>query len=129
MFFMAIIVVETRDISNLMGRAGFSLLTVDVDEVKVAYPDMWALMDDLRAMGEGNAILGPRRALRRDTLAAASAIYAGEFGALSSIFCNTEHGIALHGNEDGSVPATFQIIYMVSYLFVSDGREYNRQPL
>ncbi|KAJ6451497.1 S-adenosyl-L-methionine-dependent methyltransferase [Mycena vitilis] len=89
---------QTRDISNLMGRAGFSLLTVDVDEVKVAYPDMWALMDDLRAMGEGNAILGPRRALRRDTLAAASAIYA-----------------ALHGNEDGSVPATFQIIYMIGW--------------
>ncbi|KAJ7755999.1 S-adenosyl-L-methionine-dependent methyltransferase [Mycena metata] len=80
---------QTSDISNLMGRAGFSLLTVDVDEVKVAYPDMWALMDDLRAMGEGNALLGHRRALRRDTLAAASAIYP-----------------ALHGNGDGSVPAT-----------------------
>ncbi|KAJ6616234.1 S-adenosyl-L-methionine-dependent methyltransferase [Mycena sp. CBHHK59/15] len=89
---------ETRDISNLMGRAGFSLLTVDVDEVKVAYPDMWALIDDVRAMGEGNAILGPRRALRRDTLAAASAIYK-----------------ALHGQEDGSVPATFQIIYMIGW--------------
>ncbi|KAJ6515438.1 S-adenosyl-L-methionine-dependent methyltransferase [Mycena sanguinolenta] len=89
---------QTRDISNLMGRAGFSLLTVDVDEVKVAYPDMWALMDDLRAMGEGNAILGPRRALRRDTLAAASAIYT-----------------ALHGQEDGNVPATFQIIYMIGW--------------
>ncbi|KAJ7498507.1 S-adenosyl-L-methionine-dependent methyltransferase [Mycena latifolia] len=78
--------VETRDISNLMGRAGFSLLTVDVDEVNVAYPNMWALMDDLGAMGEGNAILGPRRALR-----------------------------PLHGNEDGSVPATFQIIYMIGW--------------
>ncbi|KAF7355713.1 Arginine-hydroxylase NDUFAF5, mitochondrial [Mycena sanguinolenta] len=63
---------------------GSPLLTVDVDEVKVAYPDMWALMDDLRAMGEGNAILGPRRALRRDTLAAASAIYTGKFGSLPS---------------------------------------------
>ncbi|KAJ7167616.1 S-adenosyl-L-methionine-dependent methyltransferase [Mycena filopes] len=89
---------QTRDISNLMGRAGFSLLTVDVDEVKVAYPDMWALMDDLRTMGEGNALLGHRRALRRDTLAAASAIYP-----------------ALHANEDGSVPATFQIIYMIGW--------------
>ncbi|KAJ7639279.1 S-adenosyl-L-methionine-dependent methyltransferase [Roridomyces roridus] len=89
---------QTRDISNLMGRAGFSLLTVDVDEVNVAYPDMWALMDDLGAMGEGNALLGPRRALRRDTLAAASAIYS-----------------ALHGNEDGSVPATFQVIYMIGW--------------
>ena len=44
--------------SNLMGRAGVTLLTVDVDEVKVAYPSMWELMDDLRDMGESNAILG-----------------------------------------------------------------------
>ena len=44
--------------SNLMGRAGFTLLTVDVDEVKVTYPSMWELMDDLRDMGESNAVLG-----------------------------------------------------------------------
>ncbi|KAF7302071.1 hypothetical protein MIND_00773800 [Mycena indigotica] len=99
---------ETRDISNLMGRAGFSLLTVDVDEVKVAYPSMWDLMDDLGAMGEGNAILGPRRALRRDTIAAASAIYS-----------------ALHGLDDGTVPATFQIIYMASSLLVCRINEMN----
>lgn len=41
-----------------MGRAGFTLLTVDVDEVKVSYPSMWELMDDLRDMGESNAIIG-----------------------------------------------------------------------
>ena len=44
--------------SNLMGRAGFTLLTVDVDEVNVAYPSMFELMEDLRDMGESNAILG-----------------------------------------------------------------------
>ena len=44
--------------SNLLGRAGFTLLTVDVDEVKVAYPSMWELMDDLRDMGEDNAVIG-----------------------------------------------------------------------
>ena len=41
-----------------MGRAGFTLLTVDVDEVKVSYPSMWELMDDLRDMGESNAVVG-----------------------------------------------------------------------
>lgn len=41
-----------------MGRAGFTLLTVDVDEVKVSYPAMWELLDDLRDMGEGNAVIG-----------------------------------------------------------------------
>lgn len=89
---------DSRDMSNLMGRAGFTLLTVDVDEVKVNYPSMWELMDDLRDMGESNAVVGRRHILHRDTLAAASAIYK-----------------ALHGNEDGSVPATFQVIYVIGW--------------
>ena len=41
-----------------MGRAGFTLLTVDVDEVKVSYPSMWELIEDLKDMGESNAVLG-----------------------------------------------------------------------
>lgn len=85
---------ESSDMSNLMGRAGFTLLTVDVDEVKVAYPSIWELMEDLRDMGESNAVLGRlvgdivrflmvidnirrRNYVHRDTLAAASAIYKG----------------------------------------------------
>lgn len=68
---------DPRDMSNLMSRAGFTLLTVDVDEVSVRYPSMWELLDDLRDMGENNAIIGRRHLLHRDTLAAASAIYKG----------------------------------------------------
>lgn len=49
--------IDSSDMSNLMGRAGFTLLTVDVDEVKVAYPSMWELMEDLQDMGENNAIV------------------------------------------------------------------------
>ena len=49
---------DSRDMSNLMGRAGFTLLTVDVDEVKVMYPSMWELMEDLQDMGESNAVVG-----------------------------------------------------------------------
>ena len=98
---------DTRDMSNLMSRAGFTLLTVDVDEVSVGYPSMWELLDDLRDMGESNAIIGrwalynrfifhtklmidsSRHLLHRDTLAAASAIYKGmvesySFGALTN---------------------------------------------
>ncbi|KAK7696151.1 hypothetical protein QCA50_000802 [Cerrena zonata] len=89
---------DTRDMSNLLGRAGFTLLTVDIDEVKVNYPSMWELMEDLRDMGESNAIIGRRNYIHRDTLAAASAIYK-----------------ELHGNEDGSIPATFQIIHVIGW--------------
>jgi len=89
---------DTRDISNLLGRAGFTLRTVDIDEIKVGYPSMWELMDDLKDMGEGNAVIGRRPFIHRDTLTAASAIYK-----------------ELHGNKDGSIPATFQIIYMIGW--------------
>ncbi|KAG2349213.1 S-adenosyl-L-methionine-dependent methyltransferase [Suillus weaverae] len=89
---------DTKDISNLLSRAGFTLLTVDIDEVRVGYPSMWELLEDLRDMGESNAVVGRRHFLHRDTLAAASAIYK-----------------ELHGNEDGSIPATFQIIYMIGW--------------
>ena len=50
--------IDTRDISNLLGRAGFTLLTVDTDEVKVGYPSMWELIEDLQDMGESNAVIG-----------------------------------------------------------------------
>ncbi|KAI0304146.1 S-adenosyl-L-methionine-dependent methyltransferase [Russula brevipes] len=89
---------DPRDMSNLMSRAGFTLLTVDVDEVSVRYPSMWELLDDLRDMGENNAIIGRRHLLHRDTLAAASAIYK-----------------ELHGQEDGTVPATFQVINLIGW--------------
>ncbi|EAU84405.1 hypothetical protein CC1G_01401 [Coprinopsis cinerea okayama7 len=89
---------DTRDVSNLLGRAGFTLLTVDTDEVQVAYPSMWELVQDLQDMGESNAVIGRRTHVGRDTLAAASAIYK-----------------ELHGNEDGSIPATFQVIYMIGW--------------
>ena len=46
-----------RDLGVLLSSAGFTLTTVDVDHVVVRYPDMFALLDDLRAMGENNAIV------------------------------------------------------------------------
>lgn len=49
---------DTRDVSNLLGRAGFTLLTVDIDEVQVGYPSVWELMEDLQDMGESNAVVG-----------------------------------------------------------------------
>ena len=90
---------DVRDVGGLLQRAGFQLLTVDVDDIVVDYPDMFALMRDLQAMGESNAVAGREPAgIRRDVLAAADAIYK-----------------AMHGNEDGSVPATFRLIYMIGW--------------
>lgn len=50
--------------------------------------------------------------IHRDTLAAASAIYKGEdFLELPTGF--SDFRPEMHGKEDGTIPATFQIIYMV----------------
>ncbi|EFQ31675.1 methyltransferase domain-containing protein [Colletotrichum graminicola] len=90
---------DTRDVGGLMQRAGFKMLTVDVDDIVVDYPDTFALMQDLQAMGEGNAILGREMGpIRREVLLANEGIYR-----------------ELHGNEDGSIPATFRIIYMIGW--------------
>lgn len=91
---------DVRDIGGLLQSAGFKLLTVDVDDIVVDYPDSFALMQDLQAMGESNAVLNREKGpIQRDTLLAAENIYR-----------------ALHGNEDGqSVPATFRLIYLIGW--------------
>ncbi|ORZ40427.1 S-adenosyl-L-methionine-dependent methyltransferase [Catenaria anguillulae PL171] len=86
------------DMGGLLSRAGLTLTTVDVDEIVVDYPSPYDLMDDLRAMGESNAVFQRRPLLKRDTLAAASSIYQ-----------------SMHGNPDGSIPATFQVIYLIGW--------------
>ncbi|KAI0008391.1 S-adenosyl-L-methionine-dependent methyltransferase [Xylariaceae sp. FL0662B] len=90
---------DVRDVGGLLQRAGFKMLTVDVDDIIVDYPDSFALMQDLQAMGEGNAVLGREMgAIQRDVLLANDAIYR-----------------ELHGNPDGSIPATFRMIYMIGW--------------
>ncbi|KAG5930468.1 hypothetical protein E4U42_001040 [Claviceps africana] len=90
---------DVRDVGGLLQRAGFKMLTVDVDDIVVDYPDTFALMKDLQAMGESNATWGREMGpIRRDVLMANEAIYK-----------------ALHGNADGTIPATFRIIYMIGW--------------
>lgn len=114
---------DTRDVSNLLGRAGFTLLTVDIDEVQVGYPSMWELLNDLRDMGESNAVIGRRHILHRDTLTAAAAIYQGSFRLSQHLLYRLIRAAsALHGKEDGSIPATFQVIYFVSTMILLHSR-------
>ncbi|KAF2201829.1 S-adenosyl-L-methionine-dependent methyltransferase [Delitschia confertaspora ATCC 74209] len=90
---------DVRDVGGLLQRAGFNLLTVDVDDIVVDFPNMFALMRDLQAMGESNAVLTREKGpIQRDVLLAAEGIYR-----------------ELHGNEDGTLPATFRLIYMIGW--------------
>lgn len=90
---------DVRDMGGLLTKAGFKMLTVDVDDIVVDYPTTFALIADLQAMGESNAVLGREMgAMRRDVLVANEAIYR-----------------EMYGNEDGSLPATFRVIYMIGW--------------
>lgn len=88
---------QVRDIGSLLTRAGFTMQTVDTDEIRVGYPTMFELMHDLKGMGESNAAWNRRPHLHRDTMLAASTIYS-----------------ELYGNEKG-IQATFQIIYLLGW--------------
>ncbi|KAI1381621.1 S-adenosyl-L-methionine-dependent methyltransferase [Hypoxylon crocopeplum] len=90
---------DVRDVGGLLQRAGFKMLTVDVDDIIVDFPDTFALMQDIQAMGESSAVLGREMGgIQRDVLLANDAIYR-----------------ELHGNEDGTIPATFRMIYMIGW--------------
>ncbi|XP_070576505.1 arginine-hydroxylase NDUFAF5, mitochondrial-like isoform X2 [Ptychodera flava] len=89
---------DVRDIGNLLTRAGFNMLTVDIDEITVNYPTLFEVMFDLQGMAESNASWSRKLLLHRNTMMAAAAIYQD-----------------MYGNEDGSVPATFQILYMIGW--------------
>ncbi|XP_077172399.1 arginine-hydroxylase NDUFAF5, mitochondrial isoform X3 [Paroedura picta] len=89
-----------NDLGHLLGRAGFNTLTVDTDEIQVNYPGMFELMDDLQGMGESNCCWSRKSVLHRATMLAAAAVYR-----------------EMYGNDDGTVPATFQIFYMIGWKF------------
>lgn len=87
---------DSPDVGALLQRAGFSLPVVDSDLITVRYQSPFRLLEDLRGMGESNAIAERRKSFtRRETLLNALARYQESFG-----------------GSDGRVPATFHVIYM-----------------
>ncbi|MDF2367074.1 methyltransferase domain-containing protein [Sneathiella sp.] len=87
---------EIRDAGSLLQRAGLALPVTDTDLITLKYEHPFALMHELRGMGETNALLSrqkhftPRRIMLR-----AAELY-----------------IENYADEEGRIPATFQIIYM-----------------
>ncbi|KTW31476.1 hypothetical protein T552_00119 [Pneumocystis carinii B80] len=89
---------DIQDIGSLLSKVGFKLITIDVEDIIVDYPDIFSLMKDLQKMGENNAIMTRPHIISRDVLFAAEAIYR-EF----------------YGNENGTLPCTFRVIYMIAW--------------
>lgn len=90
---------DVRDLGMLLQRAGFALPVVDSDRITVTYGSALKLMQDLRGMGETNAVLERRKSFsRRDTLLRAAQLYHER-----------------HTGPDGRITATFQVLWMVGW--------------
>jgi NADH dehydrogenase [ubiquinone] 1 alpha subcomplex assembly factor 5 len=90
---------DVRDAGALLQRAGFALPVVDRDRITVTYESALALMADLRAMAESNAVAERlARFSRRETLMRAGALYQERFG-----------------DGDGRIAASFEVIYLTAW--------------
>ena len=91
--------VDVRALGGLAQRAGLALPVVDLDRAVVRYPDMFALLADLRAMGAASALHArSRKPLRRAVLLRAAAVYADRFADL-----------------DGRLRATFDFVWLAAW--------------
>ncbi|CAH2353346.1 hypothetical protein CLIB1423_10S02894 [[Candida] railenensis] len=95
--------VHLNDVGSLLNRAGFSMLTIDSEDIVVGgYPDIVSICEDLQYMGEQNSVLSRPSYLPKDVLIAANEIYK-----------------ALHGEQgpDGEItlPATFSVIFVIGW--------------
>jgi hypothetical protein len=90
---------EIRDLGGLLQRAGFALPVADSFSTQVRYRDTFHLMQDLRAMGEGNAMAAR---LRKPT-------QRGVFGRAAELYQQT------YGGADGKIPATFEIVVLTGW--------------
>lgn len=90
---------DKPQMGSLMQRAGFALPVIDSEIVTVTYPDMFALLKDLRFMGEGNAII------KRDKT------YPGrEFFKKAAEFYKNNFS-----DEDGRIRASFEVIFLIGW--------------
>lgn len=90
---------EVRDLGGLLQRAGLTLPVVDSVPLTASYASMTALMHDLRAMGEGNAMQArPRHFARRAVFARAGEIYAANYA-----------------DADGRIHATYDLICLTGW--------------
>ena len=92
---------DIRDLGGLLGRGGLALPVADVISQKASYRGLGHLAQDLRAMGEGNAIAARlRRPTRREVFARAGAILA------------THHA---DRDDPSRIAVTFDLIFLTGW--------------
>jgi SAM-dependent methyltransferase len=96
---------DVRDLGNLLQRAGFALPVADSERLTVRYREFFTLAEDLRVLGETNALAERARIpLKRSTLSAAIMHYATQ-----------------DAEADGKLRATFETIYLTGWAVESPG--------
>jgi NADH dehydrogenase [ubiquinone] 1 alpha subcomplex assembly factor 5 len=97
--------VRAADAGGLLTRAGLALPGVDVDQLVVRYAGgPRAAVAHLRAMADSNAVVRRAPFLPRAVAAAAMEGYAKEYG-----------------DADGSVPATFEVVFLTGWALPEKG--------
>lgn len=97
--------VNVSDVGSLLSNAGYTLTTVDVDTVKLGYPNAFVLMEHLQRMGENNVCLNRKDYVSVDTFLAAACIY------------DEMYPLSLEeGEEEKSIEATAQVIYGIGWV-------------
>lgn len=97
--------VELSDVGSLLQSAGFSLPTIDIDTVRISYPNAFVLMEHLQRMGENNASLRRRNFTGKDVFLATASIYEEMFNLQESE----------SGEEENYVEASVQVISAIGW--------------
>ena len=90
---------ELRDMGGLLQRAGLALPVADSVPLTASYGDLTALMHDLRAMGEANALAARHRAPPPRALCAEAA----------------REYAAHHAGPDGRLRASFELVFLTGW--------------
>lgn len=88
----------TFDLAALLQRAGFAMPVADIDRVTVRYDNIFALMADLRGMGETSALAERSRPASRTLFLRTAELYARRFA-----------------DPDGRIRATFEIVHAAGW--------------
>lgn len=88
---------EIRDLGAMLQMAGLALPVADAALRNVTYADLWALMRDLRLMGEANALTLRAGLTPRTLFTRAADRYAEAYG------------------ENDRIPATFEMVFLTGW--------------
>ncbi|MGD8327187.1 MAG: methyltransferase domain-containing protein [Sphingomonadales bacterium] len=90
---------DVRDLGGLLQRAGFAMPVADQDKISIRYQSAFHLMQDLRKMGESNALVTRHKGL----------------SSRSVFFTAAESYAQAYSGDDGRVSAQFNISFLTGW--------------